>query len=66
MLYENDPIPGGVQGQAGWALAILPTVGGIKLDELKDHSQPKPFYCSMKLEYKKFCLHIKKNFLLFK
>jgi len=53
------PIPGGVQGQVGWApgtlswcliswLATLQMKGGLELDDVRGPFQPKPFYFSMK------------------
>ena len=48
------PLPGGIQGQAGWGFEQPGLVGDVpaysrrfELDDLKGHFQPKPFYDSM-------------------
>jgi len=48
------PLPGGIQGQAGWCFEQPGLEGGVpaysrglELDDLKGPFQPKPFYNSM-------------------
>ena len=48
------PLPGSIQGQAGWGFEQPGLVGGVpaysrglELDDLEGPLQPKPFYASM-------------------